>query len=100
MRTVQLIQFTGLSHKDFGHILETNLIYQVNDMNEVYYNEWYDDENDEYHEDEYRAIEIIRSIQVRPNGNVVRRHGKVINDDNTTFNLLTIELDDESQLFR
>lgn len=99
MRTVQLIQFTGLSHEDFGYIPETNVVYEVNDMDEVYYNEWTDDE-DEYHEDEHRAIEIVRQKQTRPDGTILRRHGKVIKDDNTNYGLLTIELDDDSQLFR
>ena len=90
MRTVQLIQF--ISASEYGYIPDPHDFYEVVDMEETYE---YDDGDDYI---EFDAISIMRPKYLS-DGNKRMVKSYVVNNDDTSYNLLTIELDDDSQLF-
>lgn len=88
MRTVNLIQFTEEHSADSGYYPEVNRIYSVIDLDDEYYYEVEDDEGDTYEEN-------IPSISIRDGGR--KRH--VTETNHISYNLITIELEDDSELF-
>jgi hypothetical protein len=97
MRTVQFIQFNHTSefHSDYGYYPTHNEIYRLRDLDDSYSVEMEDDEGDTYEED-FDAISIFSDR--RNHSGRSRRY--VLKDNQLNFGILTIELDEESQLFR
>lgn len=89
MRTVQLIQFTNPSDSGFGYHPNMNVLYKVNDLEDTYYYEEEDNESN-VEDSELDSISIL----------LINRRRHVVKTDELKYNLLTIELEDNSQLFK
>lgn len=89
MKTIQLIQFTNYNDSEYGYVPDINRLYPVIDMEDSFYLEYEDDDGD-MQETTYDSIRI----RINDRGN---RH--VIKDDSLQYNLITLTLDDDSQLF-
>lgn len=94
MRTVQLVQVTKLDDLNLqrGYEPELNNLYKVRDLQDDYYFEEESDDGDETYETSLSSISI----------NVVgmRRVQHIIKGDDTEYSVLTIELDETSELFK
>lgn len=88
MRTVNLIQFTEEHSPDYGWTPDVNVVYKVIDMEDSFEYEYTNDEGDE-------DIDTMDSISIR----VGTRMRHITDTDNANFNLLTIVLEDDSNLF-
>lgn len=89
MRTVNLIQFTEDHTPDYGWTPDTNVVYNVIDMNDEYEYEYTNDDGDD-------DVGTMDSISIRVSGR--KRH--ITGTDNVDYNLLTIVLEDDSNLFQ
>lgn len=85
MKTVHLIQFTSADHFDYAYEPTFYQWYVVRHLNDVY----------EYEDDD--VYEEFNSIYIEVSPGKFR---DVLNDgNNLEYNLLTLEVDDNSQLF-
>lgn len=98
MRTVKLIQFTDVPDEGIAFYPDQDKFYKVVDMEDTYYHE-YENDDGETNEDAYDSVLIVGSISTRPDGSLRKINRSVIKD-NAEYNLLTIELEDTSTLFK
>src|SRR6478735_8941040 len=98
MKTIQLIQFTNHTHEDHGMTPTLYQWYRVLDLTDDYEVVQEDDDGDE----QYSYLDAIRiSLGMRTNltGRTYERTEKIIKDDDTEYNLITLEVDEASNLF-
>jgi hypothetical protein len=85
MKEVRLIQFTNATHFDYGYEPDLHRWYVVENLNDSFE---VDTEEDSFD---------LASIYIRVDNN---RFRDVLNEDNDLeYNLLTVTVDDNSQLF-
>lgn len=96
MRTVQFIQFDHTSefYSDHGYYPTHNEIYRLRDLDSSYEVE-YEDDDGEYITRDEDAISIYTDRKTH-NGRT-RRY--VLKDNQLSFGVLTIELEEDSNLF-
>jgi hypothetical protein len=93
VRIVTLIQFTNHTNEDYGYAPNLYTWYQVRDMDSEY-----DMNDDDEDSDMIPAIRVYRNpISISM---AARRTWLIVNDDGTEYNTMTIELDDNSPLFK
>lgn len=89
MRTVNFIQFTNVQELEYGFMPEENKFYKVNFLTDQYTYELEDENGDLYEE-------TLDSISIE----VIGRTRHVTGPNRLDYNLLTIVLDEKSQLFK
>jgi hypothetical protein len=93
MRTVQLIQFTEEYSFDYGFDPVIHKLYPVKYLNDSYEIEYYDDYNDEYTSREVESISIFHTQNPARSSHIVH------DEQELDFNLITIILEDDCELF-
>lgn len=92
MRKVTLIQFTCHNEQDFGYDPNLNVWYRAVDLDSEY--DISGDDDEEY----VHSITIVKNVRDRF-GTTRRKNQHVLKDDDTEYNTIELELDDNSPLF-